>query len=126
MGSGVGYGLTYQAPDLRRLATLAIGYGDGWPRSLSNTGAAWCGDIRLPIVGRLSMDSMTVDVTAMPPGSLRENDFVSLIGPNQTLDDVAADAGTIPYEILTRLGRRHARFYIENGQTVRAERGTAI
>lgn len=114
-GTGVGYNLTYRASTRRRIATLGIGYADGWPRSLSNAGAAWHGDVRLPIVGRVSMDSMMVDVSAIPPDGIREGDFVDLIGPSQTLSDVAADAGTIPYEILTRLGARHARFYIEDG-----------
>lgn len=114
-GTGVGYGLTYTAPDTRRLATLAIGYADGWPRALSNRGAAWHDGKRLPIVGRVSMDSIMVDITALDEGALGEGDLVELIGPGQSLDQVAADAGTIPYEILTSLGRRHARFYKEHG-----------
>lgn len=116
-GAGVGYGLTYRASEPRRVATLGIGYADGWPRSLSNVGAAWHRDVRLPVVGRLSMDSMTVDISAIRPEVIQEGDLVDLIGPRQTLDDVAADAGTIPYEILTRLGTRHARVYIEDGVT---------
>ena len=116
-GTGVGYGLTYTAPGPRRLATVAIGYADGWPRSLSNVGAAWHRDVRLPIVGRISMDSMTVDISETRPDAVREGDFVDLIGPRQSVEDVASDAGTIPYEILTRLGARHARAYAEGGTT---------
>jgi len=108
-GTGVGYGLDWQAKGERRLATLSIGYADGWLRSLAGRGAAWFGDVRLPIAGRVSMDSMTVDVTALSPGVLAEGDLVELIGPHQRLDDVARDAGTISYEILTRLGTRFAR-----------------
>src|SRR3546814_9269555 len=58
-GMGVGYGLDYVARGPRRLATIGVGYGDGWPRSLGGVGAAWLGGRRLPIVGRVSMDSMT-------------------------------------------------------------------
>jgi alanine racemase len=61
------------------------------------------------------MDSMTVDVTALPEDVLEPGAFVELIGPHQSLDDVARDAGTIPYEILTRLGSRYQRIYVENG-----------
>ncbi|MDF2494603.1 alanine racemase [Sphingomonas sp.] len=116
-GTGVGYGLTYTAPDVRRLATLAIGYADGWPRALSNRGAACHNGVRLPIVGRVSMDSIMVDISALDAGALQEGDLVELIGPGQSLDQVAADAGTIAYEILTSLGRRHARSYLERGIT---------
>lgn len=116
-GTGVGYGLDYVAPGVRRLATLGIGYADGWPRSLGGVGAAWFGGHRLPIVGRVSMDSMTVDISALPDNALAEGDFVELVGPSQSLDEVADDAGTIAYEILTRLGRRHQRTYVEGGQT---------
>jgi alanine racemase len=108
-GTGVGYGLDWRACGERRLATLSIGYADGWPRSLSRRGAAWFGDVRLPIAGRISMDSMTVDVTGLPLGTLEEGDLVELIGQHQRLEDVARDAGTIPYEILTGLGPRYAR-----------------
>ena len=113
-GIGVGYGLTYTAPTPHRLATIAIGYADGWPRSLSGVGAAWHRDVRLPIVGRVSMDSMTVDITALPADALAEGDFVELLGPSQSLADVARDADTIAYEILTQLGPRHARIVVDD------------
>jgi len=115
-GVGVGYGLDYVASERRRLATIGIGYADGWPRHLSNSGAAWHQGRRLPIVGRVSMDSMTIDITALPDGALAEGDCVELLGPSQSLDDVAGDAGTISYEILTQLGRRHQRRYIDGAQ----------
>lgn len=113
-GIGVGYGLTYRAPAPRRLATIAIGYADGWPRSLSGVGAAWHRSVRLPIVGRVSMDSMTVDISALPTDALAEGNFVELLGPAQSLADVARDAGTIAYEILTQLGPRHARIIVDD------------
>lgn len=112
-GAGVGYGHDYVAPAARRLATIAIGYGDGWPRSLGGRGAAWHGGTRLPIVGRVSMDSLTIDISALPENALAEDDFVELLGPSQKLDMVAHDAGTIAYEILTRLGHRSQRVYVE-------------
>lgn len=111
-GVRVGYGLDYIAPSRRRLATLGIGYADGWPRSLGGVGAAWHAGKRLPVVGRVSMDSMTVDLTALAPDTLAEGDFVELLGPSQALADVARDAGTIPYEILTRLGTRSERIIV--------------
>lgn len=115
-GTGVGYGLDYIASERRRLATIGIGYADGWPRHLSNVGAVWHRGIRLPITGRVSMDSLTVDISALPDDALAEGDFVELLGPSQTLDDVAGEAGTIAYEILTQLGRRHERRYVDGAQ----------
>jgi len=113
-GTGVGYGLTFRASAPTRLATIGVGYADGWPRCLSGRGAAYVRGVRVPIAGRISMDSMTLDISALPDGALRAGDLVELIGPNQTLDAVAGDAGTIPYEILTSLGRRYARIYAED------------
>jgi len=73
--------------------------------------------VPLPIVGRVSMDCMTVDITALPEGALGHGDFVELIGPNQSAVDVADDAGTIDHEILARLGTRFQRLFIEGGIT---------
>jgi alanine racemase len=98
-----------------RLAVIAVGYADGWPRHLSDRGAAFLGDRRLPIIGRVSMDSSIVDVSAVAKGGLKLGSLVELIGPHQSLDDVAAQAGTIPYEILSGLGRRYARRYLDDG-----------
>lgn len=112
-GARVGYGLTYTAQEASRLATLAIGYADGWPRRLGGRAAAWFRGVRLPIVGRISMDSMTVDATALPAGLLDEGDHVELIGPNVSVESVAEQAETIPYEILARLGPRLGRVYAD-------------
>lgn len=114
-GTGVGYGLAYSASEPRRLATLALGYADGWPRALEEDGSAWFGNERLPIVGRISMDSMTIDISALPSDALGEGDLVDLVNDNRSLEEIAHRAGTIPYEILTRIGSRHARAYIEDG-----------
>ncbi len=110
-GTQIGYGGIYTAPHDMRLATISAGYADGLPRSLSPRGAAWCGDIRLPIIGRISMDSLMLDISALPH-DLPAGSFVELIGPHQSLDTLAADAGTISYEILTVLGRRFYREYV--------------
>ncbi|HEY4546238.1 MAG TPA: alanine racemase [Pedomonas sp.] len=111
-GRGVGYGLTYSSNLPTRIATIGVGYADGWLRHLSNRGAAYFGDVRLPIAGRVSMDSITLDITALPEGALKAGDVVELIGPHQSVEDVARDAQTIPYEILTSLGHRYAREWI--------------
>lgn len=107
-GDEVGYGLTWRAEGPSRIATVAVGYADGFPRS---AGTAHLGEIALPVAGTVSMDSITFDVSALPEGALRPGAMVDLIGPRRSVDAVAADAGTIGYEILTRLGRRFRRDY---------------
>jgi alanine racemase len=110
-GTRVGYGGSHLTKAERRLATIAAGYADGLPRALSNGGAAYYEGVRLPIAGAISMDSITLDITDLPAGSLKLGSLVELIGPNQTLERLAADAGTISYEILTGLGRRYKRLH---------------
>lgn len=110
-GRGVGYGFDYVASTPRRTATLSAGYADGWPRGLSSRGAVWFQGRRLPILGRVSMDSCVVDVTDLPEGSIRPGDAVELIGPNQSVSEIAAILKTTPHEILTGLGRRFTRVY---------------
>lgn len=103
-GGIVGYGAEWVARRPSRIATLAIGYADGLSRALGGRGASevWAGDTRCPIVGRISMDLTTVDVTHVEtlPDSLQ------ILNRSQTIDDLAAVAGTIGYEILTGLGGR--------------------
>lgn len=106
----VGYGATHRVVGRTRIATVAAGYADGWPRSLSNRGSAFAGDVRVPVIGRVSMDLTTLDVTAVP--QLRAGDTVELMGPRLPVDEVAEAAGTIGYEVLTRLGRRYQRVYL--------------
>lgn len=110
----VGYSGSYTTKAETRIATIAVGYADGWPRHLSNKGAAYYGDTRLPVIGRVSMDSITLDITALPEGTLKLGSLVELIGERQTLEQVARDAGTISYDILTALGHRYHRTYINN------------
>ena len=110
-GTRIGYGGDFVAPSEMRLAAIEAGYADGLPRHLLGKGAAWFEGVRLPMVGRVSMDSVVIDISALPPGTLRLGSLVELIGPHQSLDEVAAAADTIAYEILTRLGRRYHRIY---------------
>ncbi|MBB5536294.1 alanine racemase [Rhizobium giardinii] len=110
-GTKVGYSGVHVTDGEARLATIAAGYADGLPRSLSGRGAVYYDGIRLPIVGRVSMDSITVDVSALPEGALSLGSLVEVIGPHQSLEDIARDAGTISYEILTSLGHRYFRHY---------------
>ncbi len=108
----VGYGATHTAEPPARLATVGVGYADGYPRALSNRGVAWLAGTQVPVVGRVSMDLLTLDVSAAPPEQAQPGALVELIGPNVLLDDVARAAGTINYEILTGLGRRWERRYV--------------
>ncbi|MCW0001730.1 alanine racemase [Pararhizobium sp. YC-54] len=110
-GAKIGYGGAHVAEKQTRLATIAAGYADGLPRSLSGRGAVYYKGTRLPIVGRVSMDSITVDVSALPKGTLTLGSFVEVLGPHQSIDELARDAGTISYEILTSLGDRYDRHY---------------
>jgi alanine racemase len=106
-GETVGYSNTWTARRPTRLATVAAGYADGIHRALSGKARMFHGDTACPVVGRVSMDLITVDITALEgdPGAL------DLMSTMQTVDDLADLAGTIGYEILTSLGGRYARRY---------------
>ena len=108
---GVGYGATFRAQGPTRIATIAAGYADGLLRHLSNSGQVAVGGRCVPVVGRVSMDSMTVDVTALGDGAPVAGSFVDVIGDGHDQDALAAEAGTIGYEVLTSLGARYHRVY---------------
>lgn len=108
----VGYGATHRAERGRRIATVAVGYADGYLRSLSGSARAHVGETPVRVVGRVSMDLITVDVTDVPEAQARPGAFVDLIGPRHGIDELARDGGTIGYEILTSLGHRYARHYL--------------
>ncbi|MBI4031015.1 MAG: alanine racemase [Proteobacteria bacterium] len=108
-GGTVGYGSSFRADKDITAAAVALGYADGFLRALGNRGALYCSGVACPVVGRVSMDIVTVDVTAA--ALVREGDFLEVIGPHQGADDLAAAAGTIGYEILTSLGPRYRRVY---------------
>jgi alanine racemase len=105
----VGYGHTQSPDHPAHLATLAVGYADGFRRALSGQGQVWFGDQAMPIIGRVSMDSLVVDATGV---DIQPGDLVELIGLHRDVDEVAVAAGTIGYEILTGLGRRFVRKYV--------------
>ncbi|TPN77672.1 alanine racemase [Mesorhizobium sp. CU2] len=109
-GAGIGYGHAHRAKGPLSLATISLGYADGWHRRAAS--AAWFEGVRLPFVGRVSMDSIILDISALAPGQLGEGDLVELIGPSQSVDEAAGHAGTIGYEILTSLGPRFHRCYL--------------
>ena len=108
----VGYGATHRVARRGRVATVAIGYADGWFRSLGNRGFGVIEGVKVPVIGRISMDLTTFDVTEVPPGLVHPGALIELIGPSRPVEDVAAEAGTIGYEILTQLGHRHHRRWI--------------
>jgi len=111
----VGYGATHRVACKGRLATVAVGYADGWLRSLGNRGHGVIGGERVPVVGRISMDLTTFDVSRAPADAVRPGGVIELIGPGHDVDAAAAEAGTIGYEILTSLGRRYTRRYVGVG-----------
>ena len=111
-GEGVGYGHSFVAPLPMRAATIAIGYADGWHRRAASSG--FLGSTPLPFVGRVSMDSIILDVSGLPEGAPLPGELVELIGAHQTVDDVAGHAGTIGYEVLTGLGNRFHRIYADD------------
>lgn len=108
-GESVGYGCTWTAEADSLIASLSGGYADGILRTLSNAAVLWDGDTPCPLVGRVSMDTLTVDISHLPsiPRTL------DLLGPHQTVDDLAQVAGTIGYEVLTSMGARYVRRYAE-------------
>jgi alanine racemase len=113
-GESVGYGAAHvmQAPG--RVATVGLGYADGGLRALSRRGCGFVGGKRVPLLGRVSMDLCAFDVSAVPPALTRPGMTIELLGPGYGVDEVAADAGTIGYEILTALGARYHRVYRES------------
>ena len=115
-GATVGYGATFKVQRPSRIATIACGYADGFLRALSvATGEAgpvgYIGDYPVPIVGRVSMDFITVDVTDVPEELTRRGGWVEVMGDRVTVDDLTDRAGTIGYELLSRLGPRVHRVY---------------
>lgn len=117
-GETVGYNGRWTAARPSRLATIGVGYADGVPRGAHTVGSgdgphALVGGVPCPWVGRVSMDLSVIDVTDAPAASITPGCPVELIGSGITIDDFGAQCGTIGYEILTSLGRRYSRTYIE-------------
>lgn len=115
-GSTVGYSATWQAARQSQIAILGAGYKDGVPRALSSREPGGPAQVFIngqhcPIIGRVSMDMMAIDVTDLPTGSVRRGTRAEILGRNVAIDEAASWAGTISYELLTRLGSRYALFY---------------
>jgi alanine racemase len=108
----VGYGATFEVAAGARLATIPVGYADGYLRAASGRANARIGEHVVPLAGRVSMDLITLDVSTVPEHAVRPGTMVELIGGPDGLDRLAEAAGTIGYEVLTRLGTRFARRYI--------------
>lgn len=122
-GETVSYGATQTLERDTAIAIVSVGYGDGYPRAGSGAGVALreavphgqhgcIGGCRVPLVGRITMDLTLFDVTDVPDGGL-DDGWIELIGPNIPLDEAAAAAGTIGYELLTNLGARYERRYLQ-------------
>jgi len=119
-GTGVSYGHEYRLPRDGRIATVPVGYGDGLPRVAGKRGAVLLRGQRVPFAGRICMDLVMLDVTAVE--GAREGDDVTLIGAQsgakQTAEDLAEACGTINYEIVTGIRRRVPRRYFRGGKIV--------
>jgi alanine racemase len=109
-GDTVGYGATWRAPRESVIATVAIGYADGYPRHAPTGTPAFCNKQHIRLVGRVSMDMLTFDVTEL--SDVKIGDVVELWGANLSINDVAQHIGTIGYELMTRLSARVPRQYI--------------
>lgn len=107
----VGYGASFRMRAPGRIATVACGYADGYPRAASGRSLAVIDGQRARLIGRLSMDLLMLDVSALPPGTPRPGDEVELLGTDYGVDALADAAGTIGYELLTHLGRLCRRRY---------------
>ena len=105
----VGYNFTYKAKKTMKVATLAMGYADGLPRILSNRGKLFSGNKSCPIIGRISMDLVTVDISSLPDTP----DHLTIFSPEYHVDNFAKDCQTISHEVLVNLGERIKRVYSE-------------
>ena len=111
-GMSVGYGATHQVQAPGRIATVGIGYADGFLRRMGNRAVAFIGERKVAVVGRISMDLITLDVSAVPEGEAQPGAIVQVLGPRQSPDELAIFAETNGYEILTSLGPRYRRVYV--------------
>ena len=111
-GDAVGYNGTHVLVRNSRIATIGVGYADGYMRALGNRAIVVIAGHEAPVIGRVSMDSITVDVTDIPATTLQTASTATVLGDGYNLARMADDAGTIGYEILTRLGQRPRRLYL--------------
>ena len=119
-GMGVGYGATYTATGEEWIATIPVGYADGFSRHLSNKGYALVNGVKVPIIGRVCMDQLMLDVTKAMP--VHVGDEVVFYGRQGTemlhVDEIADTLGTINYEVTCMLSRRIPRIYMKDGKPV--------
>ncbi|HZQ01065.1 MAG TPA: alanine racemase [Reyranella sp.] len=112
----VGYGGAWRAARPSRVATIALGYADGYFRTLINRTHVHLAGHRVPVIGRISMDLVTIDVSDVPEALCQPGAGVEVLGPDMSADDLAEHARTNAYEVMTALGRRYARRYVENAE----------
>ncbi|MDG1272991.1 MAG: alanine racemase [Alphaproteobacteria bacterium] len=110
-GSTVGYSASHLLKKKTLVATVGLGYADGYIRSLGGNSYAFFKGAKLPIIGPISMDYITVDISNIKTDMIKIGDLIEFIGDNFTLDDIAKVANTVPHEILSNLGKRHQRSY---------------
>ena len=119
-GTAISYGGTFVAEHPMRIATIPVGYGDGYPRSLSNKGCVLIRGQQAPVVGRICMDQFMVDVTGIP--SAAEGDMVTLIGSDGgrelTMEDLGELSGRFHYELACDIGKRVPRRFWKDGRAV--------
>lgn len=115
-GHAIGYGATFHTSRPSRIATLPVGYADGYDRRLSNLGEVLVRGRRAPVVGRVSMDLVTIDVTGIADAAV--GDEVVLLGDGITVEELAAKLGTISYEVFCSVGARVPRLYFDGAEIV--------
>jgi len=113
----VGYGAAWRSARPSRVATIALGYADGYFRVLINRTHVHLAGHKVPVIGRISMDLVTIDVTDVAEAESQPGALVEILGPHMTADELADHARTNAYEVMTALGRRYARVYLDAGIT---------
>jgi alanine racemase len=113
----VGYGAAWRSARPSRVATIALGYADGYFRVLINRTHVHLAGHRVPVIGRISMDLVTIDVTDVPEAESQVGAAVEVLGPEMSADDLAEHARTNAYEVMTALGRRYGRLYVDNPES---------
>ena len=109
----VGYGAAWRSARPSRVATIALGYADGYFRILVNRTHVHLAGHRVPVIGRISMDLVTIDTTDVPEADCQPGAMVEVLGAHMTADDLADCARTNAYEVMTALGRRYARIHVD-------------
>ncbi|MFO1083577.1 MAG: alanine racemase [Reyranellaceae bacterium] len=113
----VGYGGAWRSARPSRIATIALGYADGYFRTLIHRTHVYLAGHRVPVIGRISMDLVTIDVTDIPESECQLGSAVEVLGAHVTAEDLADHARTNAYEVMTALGRRYARLYVDRPET---------